>query len=69
MAKRQVLFKPVELNIPLVHISAGYVFDGSGVVPWCVSDTLTLKISMEKLSLSEEAIKASKCTYAILRTS
>lgn len=59
-----------DLNIPLVHISTDYVFDGSGIVPWRVLDNPNPRnvYGISKLK-GEEAIKASRCTYAILRTS
>ena len=59
-----------ELNIPMVHISTDYVFDGSGVAPWRTSDTPNPKNAYGRSKLKgEEAIRASGCTYAILRTS
>jgi len=59
-----------ELNIPFVHISTDYVFDGNGKKPWSNSDTPNPKNSYGKSKLlGEKAIKVSGCTYAILRTS
>lgn len=59
-----------ERDIPFVHISTDYVFDGTGVKPWRVSDTPNPINAYGRSKLKgEEAIKASGCIYVILRTS
>ena len=59
-----------ELNIPFVHISTDYVFDGSGITPWSVTDTPSPKNAYGRSKFEgEQAIKASRCAHAILRTS
>ena len=58
------------LQIPLVHISTDYVFDGSGETPWKTSDHTNPKNLYGKYKLQgEKEIEASGCVHAILRTS
>ena len=59
-----------DLNIPFVHISTDYVFDGTGTTPWSVSDAPNPKNAYGRSKVKgEKAIQVSGCTYAILRTS
>ena len=59
-----------EQDIPLVHISTDYVFDGSGITPWSVTDTPNPQNAYGRSKLKgEQAIMASGCVHAILRTS
>lgn len=59
-----------DLDIPLVHISTDYVFDGSGTTPRSTIDTPNPKNAYGRSKLKgEQAIKASGCVYSVLRTS
>ena len=59
-----------DLSIPLVHISTDYVFDGSGTTPWSVTHIPNPQNAYGRSKLKgEQAIKASGCVHAILRTS
>ena len=59
-----------DLDIPLVHISTDYVFDGSGTTPRSTIGTPNPKNAYGRSKLKgEQAILASGCVHAILRTS
>ncbi|QDY70071.1 dTDP-4-dehydrorhamnose reductase [Qingshengfaniella alkalisoli] len=59
-----------ELDIPLVHISTDYVFDGSGGIPWPVdAPTAPLGAYGRTKLAGEDAIRAANGPHAILRTS
>lgn len=59
-----------DLDIPIVHISTDYVFFGMGSEPWKNVDKPNPKNAYGRSKLlGEQAIKASGCAHAILRTS
>ena len=59
-----------DLDIPFVHISTDYVFDGLGTEPWYVTDIPNPQNAYGRSKLKgEQAIRASGCVHAILRTS
>ena len=59
-----------EMQIPLLHISTDYVFEGSGEVPWKPGDATAPQNAYGRSKLAgEEGILGSGATHAILRTS
>jgi dTDP-4-dehydrorhamnose reductase len=59
-----------ELDIPLVHISTDYVFNGEGELPWLPTDGTGPKNAYGRTKLlGEEGVRASCSNHAILRTS
>lgn len=58
------------LNIPLVHISTDYVFEGGGETPWAPDDeTGPLSAYGRSKLLGEQAVSTAAGPHAILRTS
>lgn len=59
-----------DMNIPLVHISSDYVFDGSGEKPWKPGNSVAPQNAYGRSKLvGEKGILESGATHAILRTS
>jgi dTDP-4-dehydrorhamnose reductase len=59
-----------ELNIPLIHYSTDYVYNGTGDKAWLESDkTEPVNFYGETKRLGEIAIEKSGCDYVIFRTS
>ena len=59
-----------ELQIPLVHISTDYIFEGSGEAAWKPCDTTAPQNAYGRSKLAgENGIRNSGVTHAILRTS
>jgi dTDP-4-dehydrorhamnose reductase len=57
-------------NIPIVHFSTDYVFDGSGSRPWGESDsTGPLSVYGASKLAGELAIRETGCSHLIIRTS
>jgi dTDP-4-dehydrorhamnose reductase len=57
-------------NIPLIHLSTDYVFDGSGDEPWQVSDPAApINVYGRSKLAGENAVRSAKGIYAVLRTS
>ena len=58
------------LNIPFVHLSTDYVFDGTGVEPWQPEDTTKPQNAYGRSKKTgEDGILSVDSTYGILRTS
>jgi dTDP-4-dehydrorhamnose reductase len=56
-------------NIPLIHYSTDYVFDGSGTKPWVETDATGPQGVYARTKLEgEEAIRSSGCAHFIFRT-
>jgi len=59
-----------DLDIPFVHISTDYVFDGTGTAPWPVDAQPAPLGAYGRTKLQgEEAVRAAGGAHAILRTS
>jgi dTDP-4-dehydrorhamnose reductase len=59
-----------ELDIPLVHVSTDYVFDGTGDAPWQPdAPTAPLGAYGRSKLAGEKGVRAAGGTHAILRTS
>ena len=58
------------LNIPFVHLSTDYVFDGTGNTPWRPKDATKPQNAYGRTKkIGEDGIRSVGSTYGILRTS
>ena len=58
------------LNIPLVHLSTDYVFDGTGDKPWRPKDVTNPQNAYGRSKKTgEDGVRSVASTYSILRTS
>lgn len=69
-AVREMAVSCKKADIPFVHISTDYVFDGSGVKPWQPLDLTEPTSAYGRTKLAgEEAVRATGGSFAIMRTS
>lgn len=69
-APREMARWAAEANIPLVHFSTDYVFDGSGTTPWKETDTPgPLSVYGASKLAGEKAIREAGGPHLIARTS
>lgn len=59
-----------EMDIPFIHISTDYVFDGTGALPWTTADTpIPQNAYGRSKRVGENGVRAAGGRHAILRTS
>ena len=69
-APRAIADACFELDIPLIHYSTDYVFDGSKTTPYREADTPhPLGVYGASKAAGEQALRISGCDHLILRTS